>query len=150
VPSFWIATLVLFVPLKYWGYAPPITKTISFFDSPCDNFRQFGPPALILGAVAAAQIIRLTRSAMLEVMFKDYIRTARAKGLGERGVVIRHALRNSLIPVATVLGLQIAASWRRGHHRRIFNLGIRNYTLTLVAQGLRDHTNMTMYIASSS
>ncbi|MBI5284630.1 MAG: ABC transporter permease [Chloroflexi bacterium] len=150
VPSFWIATLVLFVPLKYWGYAPPITKTISFFDSPWDNLRQFGPPALILGAVAAAQIIRLTRSAMLEVMFKDYIRTARAKGLGHRAVVIRHALRNSLIPVATVLGLQVAGELGGAVIiERIFNLqGIGNYTLD--ALGRKDFMitqTMTMYIA---
>ncbi len=150
VPSFWIATLVLFVPLKYWGYAPPITGTISFIDNPWDNLRQFGPPALILGAVSAAQIIRLTRSAMLEVMFKDYIRTARAKGLGERGVVIRHALRNSLIPVATVLGLQIAGELGGAVIiERIFNLqGVGNYTLdALSRKDFMITQTMTMYIA---
>ena len=150
VPSFWIATLVLFIPLKYWGYAPPITERISFFDNPWDNLRQFVPPSLILGAVAAAQIIRLTRSAMLEVMFKDYIRTARAKGLGHRAVVVRHALRNSLIPVATVLGLQVAAELGGAVIiERIFNLqGLGNYTLE--ALGRKDFMitqTMTMYIA---
>jgi peptide/nickel transport system permease protein len=126
VPSFWIATLVLLVPLKYWGYAPPITRTVSFFDNPSDNLRQFIPPALVW-----RYLMRLTRSAMLEVMFKDYIRTARAKGLTERAVVLRHALRNSLIPVTTVIGLQIAGELGGAVIiENIFNLnGIGNYTL---------------------
>ncbi len=150
VPSFWIATLTLLVPLKMWGYAPPITSTISFFDSPWDNMRQFVPPAIILGAVAAAQIMRLTRSAMLEVMFKDYIRTARAKGLGDTAVVVRHALRNSLIPVATILGLQVAGELGGAVIiENIFNLkGIGNYTLdALVRKDFAVTQTMTMYIA---
>ena len=150
VPSFWIATLALLVPLKMWGYAPPITQTISFVDSPWDNIRQFLPPAIILGAVAAAQVMRLTRSAMLEVMFKDYIRTARAKGLGSAAVIVRHALRNSLIPVATVLGLQIAGELGGAVIiERIFNLkGLGNYTLeALLRKDFQVTQTMTMYIA---
>ena len=108
VPSFWLATLVLMVPAELWGYAPPIGGTVSFFDSPWDNLRQFGPPAAILGLASAAGIMRLTRSSMLEVMRQDYVRTARSKGLREQVVIGRHALKNSLIPVVTVLGLQIA------------------------------------------
>ncbi|HET9201037.1 MAG TPA: ABC transporter permease [Dehalococcoidia bacterium] len=108
IPTFWIATLVLLVPSEQWGYAPPIGETVSFFDDPWDNLRQFGPPALILGFAAAAALMRLVRSSLLEVLQQDYIRTARAKGLRERVVVFGHAVRNSLIPVVTVLGLQLA------------------------------------------
>ncbi len=150
VPSFWLATLVLIIPRDQWGYTPPITSTIRFFDSPSDNLRQFIPPAIILGAVAAAQVMRLTRSAMLEVMFKDYIRTARAKGLGQGAVIIRHALRNSLIPVATVLGLQVAGELGGAVIiEQIFNLqGIGKYTLdALMRKDFAITQTMTMYIA---
>ena len=108
IPNFWLATLVILIPIQLWGYAPPLIRTISFFDNPWDNLRQFVPPALVLGAVSAAGVMRLTRSSMLEVMRQDYIRTARSKGLKERIVIGRHALKNSVIPVVTVLGLQIA------------------------------------------
>jgi len=150
VPSFWLATLALIVPRDQWGYTPPITQTIAFVDSPWDNLRQFVIPAVILGAVAAAQVMRLTRSAMLEVMFKDYIRTARMKGLNETAVVVRHALRNSLIPVATVLGLQVAGLLGGAVIiEQIFNLkGIGNYTLdALVRKDFAVAQTMTMYIA---
>lgn len=108
VPNFWVATLVILIPIQYWGYAPPLTKTIAFFDSPWDNLRQFVPPAIVLGAASASGVMRLTRSSMLEVMRQDYIRTARSKGLSERVVIVRHALKNSIIPVVTVIGLQVA------------------------------------------
>lgn len=150
VPAFWLATLWIIIPRDQWGYTPPITTTISFFDSPWDNLRQFVPPALILGAVAAAQVMRLTRSAMLEVMFKDYIRTARSKGLGNAAVILRHALRNSLIPVTTVLGLQAAGELGGAVIiERIFNLqGIGNYTLdALSRKEFMVTETMTMYIA---
>ncbi len=109
VPAFWVATLVLIVPNEQWGYAPPIGKTIGFFDDPWDNLRQFGPPALVLALGPAASVMRLTRSTMLEVLRQDYVRTARSKGLRERVVVGRHALKNAMIPVVTVLGLQFVA-----------------------------------------
>ena len=108
VPNFWLATLVILIPLQLWGYAPNLLGNVSFFDDPWTNLRQFVPPALVLGAVSAAGVMRLTRSSMLEVMRQDYIRTARAKGLRERIVIGRHGLKNSLIPVVTVLGLQLA------------------------------------------
>ena len=109
VPSFWVATLVLEVPGSLWNYAPPLGVHISFFDNPWDNLRQFVPPAIVLSLAAAAGIMRLTRSSLLEVLRTDYIRTARSKGLRESSVVIRHALKNSIIPVVTVLGLQVSA-----------------------------------------
>ena len=108
IPNFWLATLVILIPISMWGYAPPLVRTIAFFDNPWDNMRQFVPPAMVLGAVSAAGVMRLTRSSMLEVMRQDFIRTARSKGLRERIVIGRHALKNSVIPVVTVLGLQIA------------------------------------------
>jgi peptide/nickel transport system permease protein len=151
VPSFWLATLALLIPLSVWGYAPPITHTVSFFDSPWDNIRQFVPPGIILGAVAAAQVMRLTRSSMLEVMFKDYIRTARSKGLATAAVIFRHALRNSLIPVATVIGLQIAGELGGAVIiEQIFNLeGIGKYTLdALVKKDFVITQTMTMYFAA--
>lgn len=109
VPIFWVGTLVILLPNQWWGYSPPLGRTVGFFDDPWDNLRQFVPPALVLGTAAASGIMRLTRSALLEVLRQDYIRTARSKGLRERIVIWRHALRNSLIPVVTVLGLQVAA-----------------------------------------
>lgn len=149
VPSFWVATLVLLIPQQYWGYAPPLLESVSFFDSPWDNLRQFGPPAIVLGAASAAGIMRLTRSSMLEVMRQDYVRTARAKGLHERVVIGRHALKNSLIPVITVLGLQIAALFGGAVIiEQIFNLeGVGRYFLTsLFAKDFQVVQTLTLYI----
>ncbi len=109
VPSFWIATLVLYIPLELWGYAPPLGRTVDFFDSPWGNLKQFIPPAIVLGLASAAGVMRLTRSSLLEVMRMDYIRTAQSKGLRNTVVVSRHALKNSMIPVITVVGLQVSA-----------------------------------------
>jgi peptide/nickel transport system permease protein len=108
IPSFWVGTLVIYIPSQLWQYAPPFGESISFFSSPWDNLRQFVPPAAVLSLGSAAGIMRLSRSSLLEVMRTDYIRTARAKGMRETLVVSRHALKNSMIPVVTVLGLQIA------------------------------------------
>lgn len=108
VPTFWVATLVLMIPSQMWGYAPPLNETKSIFSEPWDNMRQFGPPSLVLALASMAGVMRLVRSELLEVLRADYVRTARAKGLSQRMVVIRHALRNSLIPVITVLGLLIS------------------------------------------
>ena len=105
VPSFWIATLVLIIPVQQWGYAPPLDRQASLFTEPWANLRQFGPPSLVLALGPIASVMRLTRSSLLEVLRADYVRTARAKGLNERVIVTRHALKNSLIPVITVLGL---------------------------------------------
>ncbi len=108
VPGFWVATLVIYVPSQLWHYSPPFGETISFVQSPWDNMRQFVPPAAVLALGSAAGIMRLSRSSLLEVMRTDYIRTARSKGMRETMVVSRHALKNSMIPVITVLGLQVA------------------------------------------
>jgi peptide/nickel transport system permease protein len=108
VPSFWVATLVLILPVAWWGYAPTIGRAIPFTEDPVGNMQQYLPAAAVLALASAAGIMRLTRSSLLEVMRQDYMRTARAKGLKERAVIIRHGLKNSLIPVVTVLGLQIS------------------------------------------
>lgn len=105
VPAFWIATLVILIPSAKWGYAPPFNEQISLFSDPWANIKQFGPPAAVLALGSTAGIMRLVRSELLEVLRADYIRTARAKGLSGQKVVLRHALKNSLIPVVTVLGL---------------------------------------------
>jgi peptide/nickel transport system permease protein len=108
IPAFWLATLVILLPSLWWSYSPPIGH-VSFFEDPWDNLRQFVPPALILAIASSAVLMRLTRSTLLEVLRNDYIRTARSKGLRERVVIGRHALKNALIPVVTVVGLQLAA-----------------------------------------
>ncbi len=151
VPNFWVATLVLLIPLDLWGYAPPLRSNISFFDDPVGNLRQFVPPALVLGLAASAGIMRLTRSALLEVLRTDYIRTARSKGLREAVVIGRHALKNSLIPVVTVLGLQFAALLGGTVIiENIFSLqGIGRYFLqTLSTKDFTVVQSLTLYIGT--
>ena len=93
---------VLMSGLSLGGYVPP-------WQDPVDNLRRMLMPALVLGTGLAAVLMRQTRNAMIEVLSADYIRTARAKGLAQPAVVVRHALRNSLVPVVTILGLQMGA-----------------------------------------
>lgn len=105
VPSFWIGTMVMVFPSIWWGWSPQIQFT-SFSTDPLKNLSQMATPAIILGFGLSALTMRLTRTMMLEVLRQDYIRTAWAKGLSEKLVVARHALRNALIPVVTLIGLQ--------------------------------------------
>jgi peptide/nickel transport system permease protein len=107
VPSFWLGTLVLLLPAIWWGYLPPLTK-VALTRDPARNLQQYALPSLTLAIGASAVVMRLTRSAVLEVLRNDYVRTARAKGLRERVVIQRHVIKNSLIPVITVIGLQVA------------------------------------------
>jgi peptide/nickel transport system permease protein len=109
IPSFWMATLVLTLPSLFFRWSPPFGYT-PFFDDPLRNLYQFSIPAAIIGLFLTAIILRLTRAEMLEVLRQEYITTARAKGLGERVVLLRHALKNALIPVVTVLGLAAGSS----------------------------------------
>ena len=106
LPNFWIALLVILLPALWWSYLPPLGYT-PFPDDPLRNLEQFALPSLTLGWSLSASIMRITRSEVLEVLRQDYVRTARAKGLTEVAVIYRHVLRNSLIPVVTVIGLQI-------------------------------------------
>jgi peptide/nickel transport system permease protein len=105
VPSFWLGTMVVVIPSIYWGWSPEVSY-IKFTEDPWGNLKQMLVPAAVLGAALSAVTMRMTRTMMLEVLRQDYIRTALAKGLPERLVVFRHALRNALIPVVTLIGLQ--------------------------------------------
>jgi peptide/nickel transport system permease protein len=105
LPGFWVATLVMVLPSIWWGWSPAV-KYIPFKQDPLGHIGQLIIPSLILGKALAAVIMRLSRATMLEVLRQDYIRTAQAKGLPLRTVVTRHALRNALIPVVTLVGLQ--------------------------------------------
>ena len=105
VPSFWLGTMVMVFPSIWWGWSPQV-NFVPFFTDPFSNLSQMILPAIILGAALAAITMRLMRTMMLEVLRQDYIRTAWSKGLSERLVVMRHALRNALIPVVTLVGLQ--------------------------------------------
>jgi peptide/nickel transport system permease protein len=105
VPSFWMGTMVMVFPSVWWGWSPEV-KFVPFRQDPLHNLSQMILPAIILGTSLSAVTMRLTRTMMLEVLRQDYIRTAWAKGLTEKLVVARHALRNALIPVVTLIGLQ--------------------------------------------
>ena len=105
VPAFWTGTMVMVLPSIWWGWSPEV-KYVPFTDDPLQNLKQMMIPAIILGTALSAITMRLTRTQMLEVLRQDYIRTAWAKGLNERTVIVRHALRNALIPVVTLVGLQ--------------------------------------------
>lgn len=108
LPNFWIATLLLLFTSKMFGWVPSISF-IPFTQDPIGNLKQFLLPAFAIAVQLMAIIMRMTRATMLEVMGQDYVRTARAKGLSDRLVVYRHALRNALIPVITVIGFQLGA-----------------------------------------
>jgi len=106
LPSFWLGTMVMVFPAIWWGWSPPM-EYIPFFEDPLGNLGMFIVPATIMGMVMSGTTMRMTRTMMLEVLRQDYIRTAWSKGLKERVVVIRHALRNALIPVVTIIGMQL-------------------------------------------
>ena len=105
-PNFWLALMVMLYPALWWGWSPPL-EYIPFTEDPLGNLGVFIIPSLILGTAAAASTMRLTRTMMLEVLRQDYIRTAWAKGLKERVVIMRHALKNAFIPVVTLIGGQL-------------------------------------------
>lgn len=106
VPNFWAGTLVVILPAMWWGWAPP-NEIAPFFESPIQNLKVFLVPSLILGASLSAVVMRMMRTMMLEVLRQDYVRTAWAKGLPERTVVMRHAVKNALIPVITLVGILV-------------------------------------------
>jgi len=106
VPNFWLATMIIVFPSLWWGYSPPVTL-IHFTEDPVGNLKMFIVPGVVLGMVMSGITMRMTRTMMLEVLRQDYIRTAWSKGLRERAVILRHALRNAMIPVITVVGLQV-------------------------------------------
>lgn len=106
IPAFWLGTLYIMLPSLWFHWLPPTTY-VPFFSDPLQNIKQFILPALALGYYLSAISMRMMRSQTLEVLRQDYIRTARAKGVSDRVVVLRHALRNALIPVVTIVGSQM-------------------------------------------
>ena len=105
-PNFWLALMVMIYPVIWWGWAPPM-EYIPLVEDPLGNLGMFLIPSIILGTAGAASTMRLTRTMMLEVLRQDYIRTAWSKGLKERVVITRHAIKNALIPVVTLIGLEL-------------------------------------------
>ena len=106
MPSFWLGMMIIIFSAVWWNYMPPI-MIIHFTDDPIGNLRMFIVPAIVLGMVMIGTDVRMFRTMMLEVLRQDYIRTAWAKGLSERVVLLRHALRNALIPIVTIWGIEI-------------------------------------------
>ena len=105
-PNFWLAIMVMIYPAIWWGWSAPM-ELIPFTEDPLEHVRIFIIPSLILGTASAAATMRMTRTMMLEVLRQDYIRTAWSKGLKERVVIMRHAVKNALIPIVTLVGLQL-------------------------------------------
>ncbi|MDE0445691.1 MAG: ABC transporter permease [Spirochaetaceae bacterium] len=103
VPSFWLGTMIVVFPSLWWGYSPPIMYT-RLIEDPLENLEMFFIPAVVLGLAMTGGTMRMTRTMMLEVLRQDYVRTAWAKGLKERAVVMRHAIKNAFIPVITLIG----------------------------------------------
>jgi peptide/nickel transport system permease protein len=103
IPSFVIATALILFPSLWWGYFPPLGLA-PLTERPLENLQQVIPATIALGAILAGQIMRLTRSSVLEVLRSDFVRTARAKGLADLAIVARHVLKASLIPVITLIG----------------------------------------------
>lgn len=105
-PAFWLATMIMVFPSIWWGWSPPV-QYIPFVEDPMANLGQFLIPAALMGTAMSATTMRMLRTTMLEVLRQDYVRTAWSKGLRERIIVIRHAMRNALIPVITIISGQI-------------------------------------------
>lgn len=107
VPSFWLGMLLIMFAITFFGKLPPL-GTVSIFDDPLTNLYQLIWPALSVGYRYSSVVARMLRSSILEVLSEDYIRTARAKGVFERLVIVKHGMRNALLPTVTVIGLEFA------------------------------------------
>jgi len=106
VPGFWIGTMIMVYPSIWWQWTPPMLY-INFIDDPIGNLGMNIIPAVLLGMVLSGVTMRMTRTMVLEVLRQDYIRTAWSKGLRERVIIMRHVLKNALIPVVTIVGMQV-------------------------------------------
>lgn len=106
IPGFWLGTMVVVYPALWWGWSPPIDLP-PLREDPIGNLKTFIIPGAVLGLALSGVTMRMTRAMMLEVLRQDFIRTAWAKGLRERLVILRHALKNALIPVVTLIGLYV-------------------------------------------
>jgi peptide/nickel transport system permease protein len=149
IPEFFSLTLLILIPAVLWSYSPPFGY-IPIWEDPLRAARQLVPPTLLLAVGQSAFLMRITRSAVLEVLRQDYVRTAHAKGLSSRVVFLRHALRNALVPILTVAGALI--SGLLGGSVILENVtslpGLGQYTFTAVM--LRDYNvvmAMSMYAA---
>jgi peptide/nickel transport system permease protein len=138
LPGFWLGTMVVVFPSVWWGWSPS-AQYIPITDDLGGNLLQFIIPAVIMGMVMSGTTMRMTRTMMLEVLRQDYVKTAWAKGLRERSVIVRHAMKNAMIPVVTIIGLQVPVLIGGSViMERIFNLpGIGR--LLLDALGQRDY-----------
>jgi peptide/nickel transport system permease protein len=106
IPNFWLATLLLVFFSRVFHWVPPL-QYVSIFDDPWKNVQEFFMPALSISVFTLAIVMRMVRATMLDVLNLDYVRTARAKGVPRRRVIRKHALRNALIPVITVVGFEV-------------------------------------------
>lgn len=107
LPTFWTGTMIMVYPSIWWGWSPAIGY-IPFLENPLGNLQQFVIPAFLMGMFMSGTTMRMTRTMMLEVLRQDYIRTAWSKGLKEGTIIMRHALKNALIPVTTIVGISVA------------------------------------------
>jgi len=149
LPGWWVGIVILLVPAIWWNYSPPLGH-VPLQEDPWDNLRQFLPPALTLAAASSAVLMRLTRAVLLDVLRQDYVRTARSKGLRESAVILRHAVKNAMIPVITVLGGQMAVLFGGTVIiEQVFSLeGLGRYMFTSISA--RDYPVvqvLTLYIA---
>jgi peptide/nickel transport system permease protein len=135
VPGWWVGIMILLLPAIWWNYSPPLGY-VPIQDNLWENLRQFLPPALTLAAAASAVLMRLTRTVLLDVLRQDYIRTARAKGLRQNVIIVRHAMKNAMIPVITVLGGQMVVLFGGAVIiEQVFSLeGLGRYMFTSIAQ----------------
>jgi peptide/nickel transport system permease protein len=135
MPAFWTGTLVLVLPAVWWHYLPPLTY-VRLLDNPLQNLRIVIVPAAVIGFATGAVISRLVRSMMLEVLREDYVRTALDKGLSQRLVILRHTLRNAIIPIVEVVARQFGALLGGAVIlESIFSLpGVGRLTLTSIQQ----------------
>lgn len=135
IPNFWLATLLLVIPSFVWHVAPSLQYQ-TLLQDPVANLSMLALPVVVLGIGLSGLMLRLCRTQMLEVLREDYVRTAWAKGLSSRAVIVRHALRNALLPIITLIGLQIP--FLLGGTvvvEQIFNLpGVGSYLLLAVSQ----------------
>lgn len=108
VPNFWLGTMVIVFGARWFGWIPPV-QYVELWRNPAQNLQMFVVPALVVGLALAASLSRMTRSAVLEVAREDYVRTAWAKGLSGRAVLLRHTLRTAMIPILTLFSVQVGA-----------------------------------------
>lgn len=107
IPSFWLGLAMILVTVLVFNWRPSITIT-QFWEDPRENFLMILGPSIAIGTSIAAIIARMTRTTVLEVLKEDYVRTARAKGIGDRMIIMRHVLKNAMLPVITLSGLALA------------------------------------------